>query len=808
MNNSNQLISINEPFGMLTRSDRKDIAQIYSDRNTNQSFYNYLCFDNEKIKELFLQICLMTVEDNISMEGNKDFSSLKKGTFLKKINASEAEVPYFRFKGLTKDTIQLEKLYEDKKDKYDISYMRSKAEEILKPIELYEDRLKSRYNSASIENYRRNLASILSTEVQSYWNTKKSVIIAPNKLIEEMINFEFDFGRKNYRLGQLCNCWRIDDEGTLKKASYSNGYEYPCVILASNLVGVQNYLYGQKNAKNISVYVLGDNWYKGNNVYEFRSLIDLCENRFKLNVISNIYSSFESKDLDLFNYDSLVKIFENNKNITKYSLKAVKCNDQLRKSLTELSEIIDYIEYDRKYIELFFQLKKFVGLLYGQVDRNFSFINQMVQDIAKLSSDLNFKDKDKLNELLLILLNNRYGSQVKKEIKKILSDDSKYLLVVHNDLLEEVNKEYTQYKNVDCVSIKSKPSDVLDYDKVILVSPYSKDRRRWMYSKLNCELCFIVPETNLGFWKRALKKDKKIFTKISKYTEDLNYPRQELERIEKLLKSISLYEKKKENNEPKYRLDKIDEDLYLSIEETEQTEQTHIVTPETDAVNTVSINYKVKLISGKEIFGTEYGTIYKLGNDGRCEKTLISDLSTNDGIIDFSLPYSDEVYRFKLKRRMKKYKDEQIHNIQDIQDMDFYWKYEFIEYVKKRDLTTFQVKERFDKLGYDKKTIGFYSAWLDLNRIPIAPRESEFIKYIGLLIKNNELLDRYKDFYRASKEIKNRFREKRDKKIDNFEGYTLQEIQESKFKSYIDRVKDIEKLTDVSVDRIDTNRII
>ena len=157
---------------------------------------------------------------------------------------------------------------------------------------------------------------------------------------------------------------------------------------------------------------------------------------------------------------------------------------------------------------------------------------------------------------------------------------------------------------------------------------------------------------------------------------------------------------------------------------------------------------------------------------------------------------------------MKKYKDEQIHNIQDIQDMDFYWKYEFIEYVKKRDLTTFQVKERFDKLGYDKKTIGFYSAWLDLNRIPIAPRESEFIKYIGLLIKNNELLDRYKDFYRASKEIKNRFREKRDKKIDNFEGYTLQEIQESKFKSYIDRVKDIEKLTDVAVDRIDTNRII
>ena len=54
-----------------------------------------------------------------------------------------------------------------------------------------------------------------------------------------------------------------------------------------------------------------------------------------------------------------VNIIMSNKNITKYSLKAVKCNDQLRKSLTELSEIIDYIEYDRKYIELFFQLKKF-----------------------------------------------------------------------------------------------------------------------------------------------------------------------------------------------------------------------------------------------------------------------------------------------------------------------------------------------------------------------------------------------------------------------------------------------------------------
>lgn len=808
MNNSNELISTNEPFGTLTRSDKKDIAQIYSDRNDNRLFHNYLCFGNENIKELFLQICLMTIEDNISESDNRKLSSLKKGMFLKKVNVSKNEIPYFKFKGLTEDIVQLQKLYEDKKDKYDVSYMKNKAEQILKPIELYEKRLQNRYNAASVENYRKNLASVLSIKIQSYWNTKKSVILVPNKLIENVAKFEFNFRGKKYKLGQLCNCWHIDDNGDLNKMPYSNGYEYPSVILASNLEGIQNYLYSQKNAKNVSVYVLGDNWYRNNNEYEFRSLIDLCKNRFKLNVISNIYSSFESRHLDLFNYESVVKIFENNKNITKYGLRAIRCNDQFKQLLIELSEISDYIDSNPRYLGLSIQLKQVVGLLYGQVDKNSDFINRKIQEIDYLSSDLNFKNGDKLNEILLKLLNNRYGSQAKKEIKKIISNNnSKILMVVHDDLLGEANKEYAQYKNVDCVSIKSKPSNISNYDKIVLISPYTKDRRRWMYSKLNCEFCFIIPEINMEFWKRALKKDKRIITKISKVTENSDYSDQELDRIEELLMNISFYEKKKNKNESEYHLDKIDENFYSSIKESEQI---HSATSEVDTSNTVSVSYKVKLISGKEILGTEYGTIYKMENDGRCKKVLISNLSVNDRILDFSIPYSDEVYRFKLKRKMEKYKNESFHNIQNIQDMDFYWKHELIEYVKERNLSTFQIKETFDKLGYDKKTIGFYSAWLDLNRIPIAPREPDFIKYIGLLINNDELLKKYENYYKASKEVRSRLREKREEKRDIFEGYTLKEIQESKVKSYTDRVRNIENLTDSAeiVDRNDANRII
>lgn len=828
MNSKNLLLNL-KPFGVISRNNQRLISEIYKDDiNDLETINEYLCLGNEVTYETILQICFMNIETNIESTKCNRIEDLKAGMYLKNIGKFKDEKPYYIFKSLSPSQVSVDEI-DGKKKNYVSGILRSKADEDLKPVELYESRFKKRFNSKAVNSYKDNFAHLLKKKVNTYWNTKNTLILAAEKDIDKLVEKEFCFDvrqneyfdddRVNFKLGEICNCWKLMNSDEIKKLPFSNGYEKPSIIFSSNLLEATDYIHKYVDeSKDFFVYLIGDKWFKGDTSLGLSDLVEVCKGKCKLNIITNLYAILNNNTIKLDGIEknniSILNDEGSVKNAFNYYLNFVNCNDDFIDNLNILHKFIELSKEDWMLKSFNYALKKFIGLIYAQSDKNIPYIKRKAEELIDMGINVDSSDLEKINSALSNLISNRYGSQVKKEVTKIINDEKSTAVVVNAEVLEDTKKMYSEkmYSDVDFLSMNSDITDISleEYDQIIIISPYMKERRRWMYSNLDTDLFFVVPIINRKFWKKSLSNEKTKLHEMIHLASDYEYFENSIKKIDQLIECISKYDSR---HNVKDKIDDLIEDTSYDTElslddEINVNNNVEFNKNQEDSKNNniVSTKYEISLKSGRQILGTEYGYTYILDKKNICRKILISKVKKDDEILDFDIPYSDVVYRFELKTKFKKNSEYMKENTQDY--LDFYWKNELHKYVEKMGYSPLKLKRKFDDLDY-YRTIGFYSAWISTDKIPIVPKNSEFIQKIGLLIKNDNLANNPEKYYMASKNIKIKLKNKRDTTLETFDGKNLDLLIKNGIASpYRDIVNKIDIVNHIGINRADTNRII
>jgi len=799
-----KLLLLTSPFGYISKN-KKNILNDFLKLEKFEGSYAYQYLNASYYKELVLLICLVTTYKNLS-DGQKinidDLADETKLLF---------EKTYYSFKGQDNrsDGYILEPIYK-KKD----SYTRILKKDVIESKASIVTDTKIRKVKSTKEDFGKQmgLSSI------SWTNDENVIVILEKKLLDKIVNVKFNINNRYSYLGEFCTAEYLKESLVFERIPHSNSTEKPMVIFSSSIGAVVEYL--DENDVDISekrLYVIGDKWFSNGQFSNLFTLEDACDDfGIPMTVFSSIPSVMDESKLKFLKKFDREFCWLESKEFSKMeiSFEFVSSNEEFDNAIAKLNEYIgDIREIPRlKYLDKL--LKRFLKMNYSQIIGYSRTLEQQMIIVSEYMEKLNLEETEKISGILYDIYCNRFGFQNKKIIESIRSKD-KCALVVMDEMVEETKKIYMNDDTITVLPYTEKIYEDLygTFDSIILLSPYARDRKKWVSSYLTNKLFVVFPDLQEKYLMHSLKRDKRIIQHL--YTLDNRYS----DRDSAYLKAINKYlEKKMKRKQVNNNCD--DKALYDELDKEEDPQKEYLslinnLIATTSGMETESENQLVNAIrgidleSGKNILGTEFGKAFII-QERYCKKIDVNTIQIGQDIVEFEVPYSDTFYREQLKKYnfingifIDSTLDENLR-------LDYFWKITLLEYIKEREMTPTQFKERMDELGAIDKSITFYGSWSSIDKIPILPRDSSFIHYIGLLTKNSELTNEPDKYYSASTIVKKNLNYERDRLMDSIDGRKLNEIiKDSSIKSYsVDKVILVEDIDIEDVPRYLTNKFL
>ena len=800
-----KLLLLTSPFGYISKN-KKQVLIDFFEYESFEGSYAYQYLNSSYYKELVLLICLITSYKNLSGGQKINIDDLDVGTKLL------FEKAYYSFEGCdnrSEGYYVLAPIYK-KKD----SYVRILKRGVIENKASIVTDTKSKKVKSTKEDFGKQigLSSI------SWTNEESVIIILEKKILDEIVNIQFNINNRYSYLGEFCAAKYLKESLVFERVPHSNSTEKPMVIFSSNMKAVTEYL--DENEGNISekrVYVIGDKWFSNGQFSNLLTLEDACDDfGIPLTVFSSVPSVMDEskfKFLKKMEKEFCWLEFEEFSKM-EISFEFVSSNEEFDNAITELNEYLENIrEIPRlKYLDKL--LKRFLKMNYSQIIGHSRTLEQQMIIVSEYMEKLNLEETEKISGILYNIYCNRFGFQNKKIIESIRSED-KCALVVMDEMVEETKEVYSNDDKITVLPYSEKIYEDLygTFDSVILLSPYARDRKKWLSSYLTNKIFVVFPDLQKSYLTYSLKRDKRIIQHL--YTLDNSYS----DRDSAYLKAINKYFEKMErvtqdnnNSDDKALYDELDKEddpqkEYLSLINSLINTTSGIETEsEKQLVNVVC---GIDLESGKNIFGTEFGKVFIL-QENFCRKMDVNKIQIGQDIVEFEVPYSDAFYREQFKKYNFTNGNFTDNKLDENLSLDYFWKMILLEYIEKRSITPTQFKENMEELGAANKTVTFYGSWSSIDKMPILPRDSSFIHYIGLLTKNPELTNEPDKFYSASAKVKKNLNYERDRLMDSIDGRELNEIiKDSSIKSYsVDKVILVEDIDIEDVPRYLTNKFL
>lgn len=799
-----KFLILTSPFGYISKNKRRVLNDFFACEELEESYAYQYC-NASYYKELVLLICLMTSYKNLS-DG-------------KKINLEELDIgtkllfkkEYYTFKGkdeISSDHYVLEPINQ-KKD----SYTRILRKKVIEDgASIVTSTKKKKLNS--VKEY---FGKLLGLSSISWTNDQSVIIILEKKILNEIMEVQFNINGQVAYLGEFCAVRYLKESLNFEQLPHSNSTEKPIVIFSSNMDAVVEYLdehNGEVPEK--KVYVIGDKWFTEGQLINLNTLEDACD---EFNILMAVFSSISSV-MDKKKIDFLKKMEENfcwldSEEFEKLeiSFTFVSSNMDFNNALTQLNEYLEEISEvpELRYLDKL--LKKFLKMNYSQLVGSSNTLEQQMIIISEYMEKLNLEETELVAGNLYDIYSNRFGYQNRKMMKSIKSK-GKCAIIVMDEMVEETKEIY---KNDTTITVLPYSAPIYEdlygkFDTMILLSPYAKDRRKWLLSYISEKIVVVLPELQKKYLAYSLRKDMELIRSLykldtSRFGQDSGYLEVIDEYLDKNKKESKILQYSNYEEELFEKLDKEDDvqntyaRLLSSLEYSDFKAENEV---DNQLVNVV---FGIELYSGSNLFGTEFGKVFLL-QENYCKRTNVCDLKPGQQILEFDIPYSDDFYR----QRFKKYKNENLNGIETSQDIreDYFWKSILIKYIEKRKITPMQFKEKMDELGAVDKTTSFYKTWSSPDLIPILPQDSSFIYYIGLLTGNSKLINEPSKYYNASKRVKQNLNYERDRFIEAMDGKNLDDIiMDDSVKSHsTDKIVLVEDVDIKDVPRYLTNKIL
>lgn len=795
-----------KPFGYISKNKKKVLNDFLACELLNESYaYQYL--NSSFYKELILLICLIITYKNISNGKKIDLDALAVDTKIL------YQKDYYLFKGQDESTpgnYKLVPVYK-RKDSFNRSLKKIDIENGATVVNSTKRR--------KVSNAKEDFGKLLGLPSISMTIEESVIVLVEKKVLDKILEVQFNINGKTVYLGDFCTMLYLKDSLNFEQLSHSNSAEKPSVIFASKIYPVVEYLdENEGKVPEEKVYVIGDRWFTNGQLINLNTLKDACDD---FGILMTVFSSVSSV-MDESKIEFLKKMDENfcwlepeDSNEIEISFNFVSSNKDLYNAIKKLSEYLEEIRevLDLRYLDRL--LKRFLKMSYSQlVGCSVTLEKQMIM-ISEYMEKLKLKETEEISNVLYEIYCNRFGYQNKKVIESIRGKN-KCAIIVMDEMVEEAKEIY---RNNDEVVILPYNEPIYEnlygsFDTIILLSPYSKDRKKWLSSYLASRIIVVLPKLQKKYLTYSLKKDKKEINML--YTLDTSSSKLD----SAYLKAINNYlENVKQEQKPLQRDSKIEDNrLFDALDQEEDVQkiyssfidklvQTGFEAGDENEKQLVNITRGVDLESGGIIFGTEFGKVFILQNNF-CRKTDVDNLKIGQEIVEFDIPYSDSFYRQELKKYY--HHGQQDLDVDESAYLDFFWKDILFNYIEKGKVTPTQFKTSMDKLGATEKSISFYRLWSSIDSVPIHPRDSDFIYYIGILTGNAELTNEPNKYYNASVQVRRNLSDQRESFIDSINGKELNEIiKDDSIKNYSkDVVVLVENLDMEDVPRYLTNKIL
>ncbi|NSN52525.1 hypothetical protein HRE23_17500, partial [Enterococcus faecalis] len=222
-----------------------------------------------------------------------------------------------------------------------------------------------------VSNTKEDFGKQLGLSSISWTNEDSVIIILEKKILNEIMNVQFNINGKNSYLGEFCIAKYLKETIVFEQLPHSNFAEKPMVIFSSNIGAVIEYL--DENDGDISekrVYVIGDKWFSNGQFSNLFTLEDACDDfGIPMTVFSSIPSVMDESKLKFLEKMDREFCWLESKEFSKMeiSFEFVSSNEEFDNAITKLNEYIgDIREIPRlKYLDKL--LKRFLKMNYSQV---------------------------------------------------------------------------------------------------------------------------------------------------------------------------------------------------------------------------------------------------------------------------------------------------------------------------------------------------------------------------------------------------------------------------------------------------------
>lgn len=794
-----KLIFLNSPFGYISNNVKRIISDFFALREVGDQSYNYQYLNGNYYKNLAYAICMWIAAENISSNVKLNIDNLKIGQEIQFQNK------FYRYKG--KD---------DRTSGYRIETVNEKSvyERIL-PREKLETEASVVIGTKKrkIPSARQSFANFLEIKQVNWTNDKAIIILMERKYIDELLLTNVSIGNDKYTFDQVCSSNYLKNNMELGPLPKMNSIEEPMVLFSASAQAIVDYLDDNVgDVKEQSVFVLGDKWFKESQMSNLINLEDVCrEYQIPLTVYSSVPMVMKWDALDFISslrgeYCWLDPLVAENYQFNYYF---VGNNHDFEKSINRLNEILSEIKLEPSLKYLDKMLKIFLKMNYSLTSGKSKTLENQLMNVLEYLEKKGISDFDELPDILIDIYENRFGYQVKKKIEQIRNKNSKCAIIVMDQMISEVSELYRNEKQLTVISYKAVITEDLynQFDQIILLSPYASDRKKWLSSYCCKQVDIIIPKIQEKYLPSSLNREKKILEKLYQ----LDFFRQNIE-SSAYLHSINKYlSQRKLPDLPEVDFEEYDALDILEKDDVNQDTATLEICHEDYNTTVGDVSLQLILQSGNSIMTTNYGKLFILEKDGKIKRITTSEIKVNQEVLEILIPYSDEFYRQRLKKIDGTNRGTNcFRDINIFEYYDYVWKRKFIKYINENNLNIKQLKTKFEKLGFQEKSLPFYKRWSSFETIQIVPQNREFIKFIGHIIGDVDIANNYEQYALASENVKRRLTETRDRFIASIDGKYLEDIiLDPTVTGYVtDRIIQINQVSLKAIPRNFTNKII
>ena len=794
-----KLIFLNSPFGYISNNVKRIISDFFALREVGDQSYNYQYLNGNYYKNLAYAICMWIAAENISSNVKLNIDNLKIGQEIQFQNK------FYRYKG--KD---------DRTSGYRIETVNEKSvyERIL-PREKLETEASVVIGTKKrkIPSARQSFANFLEIKQVNWTNDKAIIILMERKYIDELLLTNVSIGNDKYTFDQVCSSNYLKNNMELGPLPKMNSIEEPMVLFSASAQAIVDYLDDNVgDVKEQSVFVLGDKWFKESQMSNLINLEDVCrEYQIPLTVYSSVPMVMKWDALDFISslrgeYCWLDPLVAEN---YQFNYHFVGNNHELEKSINRLNEILSEIKLEPSLKYLDKMLKIFLKMNYSLTSGKSKTLENQLMNVLEYLEKKGISDFDELPDILIDIYENRFGYQVKKKIEQIRNKNSKCAIIVMDQMISEVSELYRNEKQLTVISYKAVITEDLynQFDQIILLSPYASDRKKWLSSYCCKQVDIIIPKIQEKYLPSSLNREKKILEKLYQ----LDFFRQNIE-SSAYLHSINKYlSQRKLPDLPEVDFEEYDALDILEKDDVNQDTATLEICHEDYNTTVGDVSLQLILQSGNSIMTTNYGKLFILEKDGKIKRITTSEIKVNQEVLEILIPYSDEFYRQRLKKIDGTNRGTNcFRDINIFEYYDYVWKRKFIKYINENNLNIKQLKTKFEKLGFQEKSLPFYKRWSSFETIQIVPQNREFIKFIGHIIGDVDIANNYEQYALASENVKRRLTETRDRFIASIDGKYLEDIiLDPTVTGYVtDRIIQINQVSLKAIPRNFTNKII